>query len=107
MSGPPIGSVARAIALLDAVAESEGGARVNELARRIGVNPSTASRLLGTLEGEGTKSTVIASPPPGTLSVAVSPVSCTSQASHGRARSRTSSCPSTRSDRATSLRPRR
>ena len=53
MSGPPIGSVARAIALLDAVAESEGGARVNELARRIGVNPSTASRLLGTLEAGG------------------------------------------------------
>jgi len=53
VSGPPIGSVARAIALLDAVAESEGGARVNELARRIGVNPSTASRLLGTLEAGG------------------------------------------------------
>jgi IclR family acetate operon transcriptional repressor len=53
VSGPPVGSVARAIALLDAVAESEGGARVNELARRIGVNPSTASRLLGTLEAGG------------------------------------------------------
>jgi DNA-binding IclR family transcriptional regulator len=53
VSGPPVGSVARAIALLDAVAESEGGARVNELARRIGVNPSTASRLLGTLESGG------------------------------------------------------
>ncbi len=53
MSGPPVGSVARAIALLDAVAESEGGARVGELARRIGVNPSTASRLLGTLEAGG------------------------------------------------------
>jgi DNA-binding IclR family transcriptional regulator len=49
----PVGSVARAIALLDAVAESEGGARVNELARRIGVNPSTASRLLSTLEAGG------------------------------------------------------
>jgi DNA-binding IclR family transcriptional regulator len=48
-----VGSVARAIALLDAVAESDGGARVNELARRIGVNPSTASRLLGTLEAGG------------------------------------------------------
>src|SRR5205807_3269533 len=45
--------VARAIELLDAVAESDGGARVNELARRIGVNPSTASRLLGTLEAGG------------------------------------------------------
>jgi len=53
VSGPPVGSVARAIALLDAVAESDGGARVNELARRIGVNPSTASRLLGTLEAGG------------------------------------------------------
>lgn len=53
MNAAPVGSVARAIALLDAVAESEGGARVNELARRIGVNPSTASRLLGTLEAGG------------------------------------------------------
>jgi IclR family acetate operon transcriptional repressor len=53
VNGPPVGSVARAIALLDAVAESEGGARVNELARRIGVNPSTASRLLSTLEAGG------------------------------------------------------
>ena len=53
MSGAAIGSVARAIALLDVLAESNGGARVNELARRIGVNPSTASRLLGTLEAGG------------------------------------------------------
>lgn len=53
MNGPPVGSVARAIALLDAVAESDGGARVNELARHIGVNPSTASRLLSTLEAGG------------------------------------------------------
>jgi len=53
VNGKPVGSVARAIALLDALAESEGGARVNELARRIGVNPSTASRLLGTLEAGG------------------------------------------------------
>jgi DNA-binding IclR family transcriptional regulator len=49
----PVGSVARAIALLDALADREGGARVNELARRIGVNPSTASRLLSTLEAGG------------------------------------------------------
>ncbi len=40
MSGSSVGSVARAIALLDAVAESDGGAGVVELARRIGVNPS-------------------------------------------------------------------
>jgi DNA-binding IclR family transcriptional regulator len=53
VSGQPVGSVARAIALLDALAESDGGARVGELARRIGVNPSTASRLLGTLEEGG------------------------------------------------------
>jgi IclR family acetate operon transcriptional repressor len=53
VNGPPVGSVARAIALLDAVADAEGGARVNELARRIGVNPSTASRLLSTLEAGG------------------------------------------------------
>jgi DNA-binding IclR family transcriptional regulator len=45
-----VGSVARAIALLDALAASEAGLGVNELARRIGVNASTASRLLATLE---------------------------------------------------------
>ncbi len=45
-----MGSVARAIALLDALAASEAGLGVNELARRIGVNASTASRLLATLE---------------------------------------------------------
>jgi DNA-binding IclR family transcriptional regulator len=45
-----VGSVARAIALLDALAASETGLGVNELARRIGVNASTASRLLATLE---------------------------------------------------------
>jgi DNA-binding IclR family transcriptional regulator len=45
-----VGSVARAIALLDALAASETVLGVNELARRIGVNASTASRLLATLE---------------------------------------------------------
>jgi DNA-binding IclR family transcriptional regulator len=49
----PVGSVARAAALLDALAESESGLGVNELARRIGVNASTASRLLGTLQDAG------------------------------------------------------
>jgi len=44
-----VGSVARAVALLDALAGSEDGLGVNELARRIGVNASTASRLLATL----------------------------------------------------------
>ena len=49
----PVGSVTRAIALLDALAESDTGLGVNELARRIGVNASTASRLLATLEQAG------------------------------------------------------
>ena len=48
-----MGSVARALALLDALSESNDGLGVNELARRIGVNASTASRLLATLEGGG------------------------------------------------------
>jgi len=46
----PVASVARALALLDALASSPEGLGVNELARRIGVNASTASRLLATLE---------------------------------------------------------
>jgi IclR family acetate operon transcriptional repressor len=46
-----VGSVARALALLDALAEGPAG--VNALARRIGVNPSSASRLLATLERGG------------------------------------------------------
>jgi DNA-binding IclR family transcriptional regulator len=52
---PPVGSVTRAVALLDALAgaDATGGLGVNELARRIGVNASTASRLLGTLEQGG------------------------------------------------------
>jgi DNA-binding IclR family transcriptional regulator len=48
-----VASVARALALLDEVAESDAGLGVNELARRIGVNASTASRLLATLEAGG------------------------------------------------------
>lgn len=54
-TGPrrPVGSVTRAIALLDALADSDSGLGVNELARRIGVNASTASRLLATLESSG------------------------------------------------------
>jgi DNA-binding IclR family transcriptional regulator len=47
--GRPVASVARALALLDALADRPEGLGVNELARRIGANPSTASRLLGTL----------------------------------------------------------
>jgi DNA-binding IclR family transcriptional regulator len=49
-SGRPVASVARALALLDELGASPDGLGVNELARRIGVNPSTASRLLATLE---------------------------------------------------------
>lgn len=43
----------RALALLDALAERPEGAGVNELARSIEVNASTASRLLATLELRG------------------------------------------------------
>jgi DNA-binding MarR family transcriptional regulator len=49
----PVGSVARALALLDALAASDSGLGVSELGRRIGVNASTASRLLATLEQQG------------------------------------------------------
>jgi DNA-binding IclR family transcriptional regulator len=53
-SGPrPVASVARALALLEELSHSENGLSVNELARRIGVHASTASRLLGTLESAG------------------------------------------------------
>jgi DNA-binding IclR family transcriptional regulator len=46
----PVASVARALALLDELGAAPDGLGVNELARRIGVNASTASRLLATLE---------------------------------------------------------
>jgi DNA-binding IclR family transcriptional regulator len=49
-AGRPVASVARAIALLDELGAAPDGLGVNELARRIGVNASTASRLLATLE---------------------------------------------------------
>src|SRR5271166_1749950 len=49
----PVASVARALALLEELWESEEGLGVNELARRIDVSPSTASRLLATLEAHG------------------------------------------------------
>jgi DNA-binding IclR family transcriptional regulator len=45
--------VSRALALLEELRDSEHGVGVNELARRIGVNASTASRLLATLEAAG------------------------------------------------------
>jgi DNA-binding IclR family transcriptional regulator len=48
-NGRPVAAVARAAAALDHLAAHEE-LGTNELARRIGVNPSTASRLLATLE---------------------------------------------------------
>src|SRR4051794_38805641 len=48
--GRTVASVARALALLDELGAAPDGLGVNELARRIGVNASTASRLLATLE---------------------------------------------------------
>jgi len=49
----PVASVARALTLLEELRDSEQGLGVNELARRISVNASTASRLLATLESAG------------------------------------------------------
>jgi DNA-binding IclR family transcriptional regulator len=48
-----ITSVARSLQLLEELRDAEHGLGVNELARRIGVNASTASRLLATLELRG------------------------------------------------------
>jgi DNA-binding IclR family transcriptional regulator len=48
--GRPVASVARALTLLEELGAAPDGLGVNELARRIGVNASTASRLLATLE---------------------------------------------------------
>jgi DNA-binding IclR family transcriptional regulator len=48
-----VASVARALSLLDALADSDRPLGVSELARRIAVNASTASRLLATLEQAG------------------------------------------------------
>src|ERR1700745_3874208 len=48
-----IASVVRALALLEELRDSDDPLGVNELARRIGVNASTASRLLATLEAAG------------------------------------------------------
>ena len=49
--GSAVGSVARAIAALEVLAEHPAG--VNELGRRLGVSASSASRLLATLEQGG------------------------------------------------------
>jgi DNA-binding IclR family transcriptional regulator len=49
----PVASVGRAIALIEALSTAPDGLGVNELARQIAVNPSSASRLLATLEDAG------------------------------------------------------
>ena len=48
-----LGSVERAIAVLDALADADAPLGTNELARRLGTNASTVSRLLGTLAAAG------------------------------------------------------
>jgi DNA-binding IclR family transcriptional regulator len=44
-----VGSVGRALSILEALPGGREGIRASELARTVGVNPSTASRLLSTL----------------------------------------------------------
>jgi DNA-binding IclR family transcriptional regulator len=53
LDGNAVRSVDRAAALLLALGESSGEAGVTELARRLGLHKSTASRLLATLEKRG------------------------------------------------------
>jgi IclR family acetate operon transcriptional repressor len=53
MDGNAVRSVDRAAALLIALGESQGEAGVTELARRLGLHKSTASRLLATLQRRG------------------------------------------------------
>ena len=53
MAHRTVASVARALKLLEELRDSDTGLGVNELARRIGVNASTASRLLATLQAAG------------------------------------------------------
>jgi DNA-binding IclR family transcriptional regulator len=48
-----VGSVQRAFAVIDALAEADGELGTNEIARRTGVNASTVSRLLATLVAGG------------------------------------------------------
>ena len=53
MDGSGVRSVDRAASLLLALGESQGEAGVTELARRLGLHKSTASRLLATLQRRG------------------------------------------------------
>ncbi len=53
LDGDAVRSVDRAASLLLALGESHGEAGVTELARRLGLHKSTASRLLATLEKRG------------------------------------------------------
>jgi DNA-binding IclR family transcriptional regulator len=53
LDGNAVRSVDRAAALLLALGESQGEAGVTELARRLGLHKSTASRLLATLQKRG------------------------------------------------------
>src|SRR5215213_3807773 len=53
LDGNSVRSVDRAAALLIALGESQGEAGVTELARRLGLHKSTASRLLATLQKRG------------------------------------------------------
>ncbi|MGH3666232.1 MAG: IclR family transcriptional regulator [Egibacteraceae bacterium] len=48
-----VGTVQRAVAVLDTLADATTDLGTNEIARRSGVNPSSASRLLATLAAEG------------------------------------------------------
>ena len=48
-----VASVARALAVLDALAEGTAELGTNDIARRTGINASTVSRLLATLAGAG------------------------------------------------------
>ena len=53
LDGNAVRSVDRAASLLIALGESQGEAGVTELARRLGLHKSTASRLLATLQKRG------------------------------------------------------
>ena len=53
LDGNAVRSVDRAASLLIALGESDGEAGVTELARRLGLHKSTASRLLATLQKRG------------------------------------------------------